>query len=191
MTFLLLFYEFFKVGLFSVGGGLATIPFLRRIAERYPWFTVEELSDMIAVSESTPGPVGINMATYAGYRAGFSYGGVPFGILGGIVATLGILCPAIVVICLVSRALTRFRDSALLKSAFYGIRPAVAGLIGGAMVTVYQSALFRTSPDGASTPFAPALVIFAVLTALYFRFNRLHPVLFIAAGAAVGILLRL
>ena len=72
MTFLLLFYEFFKVGLFSVGGGLATIPFLRRIAERYPWFTVEELSDMIAVSESTPGPVGINMATYAGYRAGFS-----------------------------------------------------------------------------------------------------------------------
>lgn len=191
MTFLLLFYEFFKVGLFSVGGGLATIPFLRRIAERYPWFTVEELSDMIAVSESTPGPVGINMATYAGYRAGFSCGGVPFGILGGIVATLGILCPAIVVICLVSRALTRFRDSTLLKSAFYGIRPAVAGLIGGAMVTVYQSALFRPSPDGASTPFAPALVIFAVLTALYFRFNRLHPVLFIAAGAAVGILLRL
>lgn len=191
MTFLLLFYEFFKVGLFSVGGGLATIPFLRRIAERYPWFTVEELSDMIAVSESTPGPVGINMATYAGYRAGFSCGGVPFGILGGIVATLGILCPAIVVICLVSRALTRFRDSTLLKSAFYGIRPAVAGLIGGAMVTVYQSALFRTSPDGASVPFAPALVIFAVLTALYFRFDRLHPVLFIAAGAAVGILLRL
>ena len=184
MIFLLLFYEFFKVGLFSVGGGLATIPFLQRMAERYPWFTIRELSDMIAVSESTPGPVGINMATFAGYSAGFSYGGVFAGILGGIVATLGILCPAVLVICLVSKVLTRFRDSVLLQNAFYGIRPAVAGLIAGAMMEVYKAALF---PQNNVLSFA-ALGLFAVLTVLYFRLNKLHPIVLIAAGAVFGIL---
>lgn len=192
-TLVLLFYEFFKVGLFSLGGGLATIPFLRSIADRYPWFSVTELSDMIAVSESTPGPIGINMATYSGYNAGFSAGGVPFGILGGVIATLGIVCPAILVICVVSKFLEKFKTNRRVADAFYGIRPAVSGLIAGAMAGVFIAALFFAGENGLPAGLnLPAAVLFAVLTAAYALLQKkLHPVVLIAVGAAFGILLRL
>lgn len=191
-TVLLLFAEFFKVGLFSVGGGLATIPFLRELAVKYPWFTVSELSDMIAVSESTPGPIGVNMATYSGYSAGFSEGGLAYGILCGIIATLGIICPAIIVICIVSKFLGKFKTNKYVEYAFYGIRPAVAGLITGAMATVFVSAVFYLSDRGnISGVNVVAMISFAALTALCARFKKLHPIIFIAAGAIIGIIFRL
>ena len=102
MIYLLLFYEFFKVGLFAIGGGLVTIPFLFDLAEQYPWFTASELADMIAISESTPGPLGVNMATFAGYKAG--------GILGAISATFGLVCPSLIIIMLISKLLKKFSD---------------------------------------------------------------------------------
>jgi chromate transporter len=191
-TFLQLFYEFFKVGLFSVGGGLATIPFLKEIAENYPWFTISELSDMIAVSESTPGPIGVNMATYAGYSASFSEGGLLWGILGGIIATLGIICPAIVIICIVSKFMEKFKTNKFVEYAFYGIRPAVAGLITGAMASVFVAAVFYLNDTGKITGLnIPAAVMFVVLTALYAKFNKIHPVIFIVVGAAAGIIFKL
>ena len=98
MVFLLLFLEFFKTGLFAIGGGMATLPFLNELANKYPWFTVDDLSDMIAVSESTPGPIGVNMATYAGYTTGFNELGVLGGILGAFVATLGLVTPSVIII---------------------------------------------------------------------------------------------
>lgn len=191
MLFLTLFYEFFKVGLFSVGGGLATIPFLNEIAEKYPWFDSSELSDMIAVSESTPGPIGVNMATYAGYNAGFSDYGIPGGILGGIIATAGIIVPAIIVICIVSKFMEKFKTNKFVNYAFYGIRPAVAGLITGAMASVFIAAIFILKDEVISGINVPAAIIFAVMTALCAKFKKLHPIIFIAAGALTGIIFSL
>ena len=191
MTFLALFLEFFKTGLFAVGGGLATIPFLQELAvnENYGWFSLDSLSDMIAVSESTPGPIGVNMATYAGYNAGFQLGGIWTGILGGIVATLGIICPAIIIICIISKFLEKFKNNKFVNYAFYGIRPAVAGLITGAMASVFVSAVFLFGETGAiSGVNITASIVFAVLTALCAVFKKLHPIMFIAAGALIGII---
>ena len=194
MTYLYLFLEFFKVGLFSVGGGLATIPFLKQIAEKgYGWFSVEQLSDMIAVSESTPGPIGVNMATYAGYNAGAGLGGFLSGALGGIMATLGIICPAIIIICIVSKFMQKFKENKFVNYAFYGIRPSVAGLITGAMASVFVAAVFYTSEaenllglkiTGVNIP---SVVIFAVLTFFCAKFKKVHPIVFIAIGAVAGI----
>ena len=135
MIFLQLFYEFFKTGLFAVGGGLATLPFLNDICQKYDWFTEQMLADMIAISESTPGPIGINMATYAGYQAA--------GLLGSIVATCSLVAPSIIVIVLIARFLSKFNEHPLVKSAFSGLRPAVTGLIAAAAVSVMKLALLR------------------------------------------------
>ena len=191
MTYLYLFLEFFKTGLFAVGGGLSTIPFLQELAvnEGYGWFSLEQLSDMIAVSESTPGPIGVNMATYAGYNAGFQLGGIATGILGGIIATLGIICPAIIIICIISKFLEKFRNNKFVNYAFYGIRPAVAGLITGAMASVFVAAVFLFSETGAiSGVNLVASAIFVAMTALCAIFKKLHPIVFIALGALVGII---
>ncbi len=191
-TFLALFYEFFKVGLFSVGGGLATIPFLKAIAQKYPWFTVEQLSDMIAVAESTPGPIGVNMATYAGYRAGAEQGGICQGILGGAIATLGIIVPAIIVICVIYRFLEKFKTNIYVQNAFYGIRPAVSGLITGAMTSVFVAAVAHLGQNGEFLSLNyVAAVIFVLLTAVYAKFNKLHPIWFVAIGAILGIIFKL
>lgn len=192
-TFLSLFLEFFKVGLFSVGGGLATIPFLREIAQKYPWFTVEELSDMIAVSESTPGPIGVNMATYSGYMAGVGVSGIPAGILGGIIATLGIICPAIIIVCVISGFMEKFKTNKYVEYAFYGIRPAVSGLILGAMASVFVAAIFVFGADGAGITGINVIsaVLYAVITAVYAKFDKMHPIIFIALGALFGIVFKL
>ena len=136
---LLAFYEFFKTGLFALGGGLATIPFLTEMMNKYHWFTADMLTDMIAVSESTPGAIGINMATYTGYHIN--------GVLGGIIATLGLVAPSIIVICIVAQFLKKFKDSELVKSVFYGIRPAVTALIASAGITIFIAALFQDSEN--------------------------------------------
>lgn len=188
MTFLQLFWEFFKTGLFSVGGGLATLPFLRHIAVRYPWFTPDELLDMLAVSESTPGPIGVNTATYAGFRAA----GVP----GALVATASLVLPSIIIVVLVSRALERFRSSRLVEDGFYGLRPASAGLILGAMSSVFAASLCHTAlwTGLASLPAVlnlPAIALFLVLLLGVCKLPRLHPIVYILIGAAGGLLLNL
>ena len=125
MTCLLLFYEFFKTGLFAVGGGLATLPFLYDMAARHPeWFTVSQLADMLAVSESTPGPLGVNMATYVGYLTA--------GIPGAVAATMGLVAPSVIVILIVAAFLKRFRESRLVNNVFYGLRPASAAMVAAA-----------------------------------------------------------
>ena len=124
MIYLRLFWEFFKTGLFAVGGGLATLPFLREMGTRTGWFDPGTLADMVAVSESTPGPIGINMAAYVGYTVG----GVP----GGVIATLGEITPSVVVILIIAAFLKAFRDNRRVDAAFYGIRPASTALIAAA-----------------------------------------------------------
>lgn len=187
MIYLQLFWEFFKTGLFSIGGGLATLPFLKQIALKYPWFTPSDLMDMIAVSESTPGPMGVNSATYAGFKAA--------GILGSITATASLVFPSVVVIILVSRALNRFRDSKLVQDGFYGLRPASAGLIFGAMLDVFMAALLHTElwtgfGSLLSVLNLPAIVFFLVLSVGIRKLPKVHPIFFILLGGICGVVLQ-
>ena len=198
MTFLLLFFEFFKAGLFAIGGGLATLPFLYDIADKYTWFDEAMLSDMIAISESTPGPIGVNMATYAGYNAGFELAGVGGGIFGAATATIGLIAPSIIVILIVAQFLKRFKDSKIVKDVFYTLRPAVTGLIACACFTTMNGSLFfpealegfSGAADLLSLFSLPAIVLFAVLLVGILKLKKLHPVVFIVIAAVVGIVLK-
>lgn len=185
MIFLQLFWEFFKTGLFSIGGGLATLPFLKQISLEYPWFTPSDLLDMIAVSESTPGPMGVNAATYAGFRAA--------GIPGALTATFALVLPSVIIILLVAQALSRFRDSKLVQDGFYGLRPASAGLILGAMFEVFLASLFHTELWTGLQSLnqvinVPAILFFLVLTVAIYKLPKVHPIIFILIGAICGVL---
>ncbi len=181
---LLICYEFLKTGLFAVGGGMATLPFLTRIQQTYQWFSAEELANMIAVSESTPGPIGINMATYVGFSSG--------GILGALCATLSLVFPSVVIIILVAGALERFQKSSLVKNMFAFMRPAVAGLIAAASMEVLRIALFSAG-EGALSVNWLCMGIFAALLAImqWKPMKQVHPVLYIAVGAVLGIVLKM
>lgn len=182
MIYIRLFYEFFKTGLFAIGGGLATLPFLRDIATKTGWFTEALLADMIAISESTPGPIGVNMATYAGYQTA--------GICGALCATLGLVTPAIIVLLLVARVLDAFKDNRFVNSAFYGLRPAVAGLIGAAGITVAKSSLINLAAEGGFLRMLeiPSVCIF-ILVFVSMKTFKGHPIWYLLASAAAGILL--
>lgn len=187
MIFLRLFWEFFKTGLFAVGGGMATLPFLYGMSEKTGWFTASQLADMVAVSESTPGPIGVNMATYVG----FTTAGIP----GAVVATLGLAAPCIIIILIIARILEKFRKNRYVDAAFYGLRPCSVGLIGAAGLLVVKIALFNPEAFALSGDFFGSLRIKAVvLAAVLFVLTRyvkplkkLHPVFFILASAAAGI----
>ncbi len=171
MILLRLFWEFFKTGLFAVGGGMATLPFLYDISARTGWFTAAQLADMIAVSESTPGPIGVNMATYVG----FTTAGVP----GAVIATLGLVTPSVIYV----------------DAAFYGLRPCSVGLIAAAGVLVVKVALLNTEAFAAGGALFElfrwkALVLAALLlvfTRAVKKTKKLHPILFILASAVVGV----
>ena len=185
MELLTMCIEFFKTGLFAVGGGLATLPFLTQMQEKYGWFTAEELANMIAVGESTPGPMGVNMATYVGYSS--------FGILGGLLATLSLVLPSLIVIMIVARAMDRYQNSPLVQNMFAFMRPAVAGLIAAAGFAVLKIALFQQAETFLGSINWIAVVLYAMLVALlhWKPVKKLHPIVFIAAGAVVGILLKM
>lgn len=173
-----LFYEFFMIGMFSIGGGLATLPFLYSLADRYDWFTRVDLIDMIAISESTPGPLGVNLATFAGYNAA--------GILGGIVATMGLVVPALIVILSIAKILNKFKNSKIVKSAFYGIRPAVAALIFTSAWDVIKNALFHTEVhDFIHFINWYAILTFILIYYLLVKYKK-HPALYIALAAILG-----
>lgn len=189
MTFLYLFFEFFKIGLFAVGGGPATIPFLQDLARSdYDWFNTEELGVMIAIAESTPGPIGVNMATYAGYNAGFGELGVLGGILGGMTATLGLITPSVIVIVLIAGFLKAFKENNYVKGAFGGIRPVVTALVLFAVFGIIKPIFYV---DGAFV--LPVIAISVVVFALMFvkKLKKLHPAFWLALGAIAGILLKL
>ena len=193
-----LFWEFFKTGLFAVGGGMATLPFLQTIGSSTGWYTYGDLMNMLAVSESTPGPIGINMATYVGYTVA----GVP----GALIATIGEITPSIIVILIVAAILKSFRNNPYVDRAFYGLRPASTGLIGSACVAVMLEVLTTIQtikpesgilnrfalPAGLAQVFDLRSILLAavllVLTNYVKPVKNLHPIVFIAISAAAGIL---
>lgn len=195
-----LFWEFFKTGLFAIGGGMATLPFLKDIGETTGWYSYTDLMNMLAVSESTPGPIGINMATYVG----FTVGGVP----GAVIATIGEVTPSIIVILIVAAMLKKFRDSKYVNDAFYGLRPASTGLIGAACVAVVLEVLTSVqvsgpaagegvvnlfSLAGGSLLNVRGLILAAVLLVLtnwVKPVKNWHPIVFIGLSAVVGVVFR-
>ena len=195
MIYLQLFWEFLKTGLFAVGGGMATIPFLYDMAEKTNWFTAGDLANMIAVGESTPGPIGVNMATYVGFITGMGDQGVLTAIPGAIIATLGLITPSIVIILIIAAVLQNFRQNPLVNYAFYGLRPASTGLIAAAGFSVVASNLFISgAPDwlhALNWKGIGLAVILWLLTNVFKKTKKLHPILFIAFSALVGIVLQM
>ena len=189
MILLRLFWEFFKTGLFAVGGGMATLPFLYDMSARTGWFTEARLADMIAVSESTPGPIGVNMATYVGFETA----GVP----GAVVATLGLICPSVIIILMIARVLKQFRASKTVDAVFYGLRPCSIALIAAAGLLVARITFLNPSALADGVNFSELVrwkeiilaAVLLVMTRAVKPLKKLHPVVFIAFSAAVGILL--
>ena len=175
MIYLQLFWEFFKTGLFSIGGGMATVPFLFDMCSRTGWFTANELSNMIAISESTPGPIGVNMATYVGFETA--------GIPGGAIATLGLLAPSVIVILIIARILSQFSDNPAVQTVFRHLRPAV---IGRLLFAFWQVASLTFIGESNKILLVP-LIAFAVFLFCLLKFKKIHPVVWILAGAVFGL----
>lgn len=189
MIYLQLFLEFFKAGLFAIGGGLATLPFLYNISDRLNWYSYQDLSNMIAISESTPGPVGINTATYVGHTVG--------GILGSVIATIGLVLPSIIIIIIISHFLNKFKKSKVVENVFYGLRPASTALIAAAGFSVIKMSLFCLDKYTNTNSFIhifnmKAIVFFVILLIItnLKKLKKLHPVVFIGISAIIGILFR-
>ena len=185
MLYLRLFFEFFRIGLFAVGGGLATLPFLYELSDKTGWFTHQQLADMVAIGESTPGPIGVNMATYVGFTTG--------GVSGAVVATLGLITPSMLVILAVAGFLAKFKQSKYVQAAFYGLRPASVGLIIAAGWLVVQISLLNwptlLAGDLLGGVKLPAV---ALALAVWFVMKKWkpHPIVVLAASAVVGMVFR-
>ncbi|MBE7025157.1 MAG: chromate transporter [Ruminococcaceae bacterium] len=188
MIYMQLFLAFLKTGLFSIGGGLATLPFLYEIAETRGWFSPQMIADMLAVSESTPGPIGVNMATYAGYMTA--------GISGAIVATVALVLPSLVIVLILAGFIARYRENRFVNGAFMGIRPAVVALVTVALLQVLKSSVlswdaFLLTKHPADLVHLPSLLLMAALFGILFGYKKIPPIVLVALGAIAGILFRL
>ncbi len=172
MTYLLLFAEFFKIGLFAIGGGLVTVPFLFDLTDRYDWFSKAELTNMIAVSESTPGPIGVNMATFAGFNA--------TGIWGGIIATFGLVLPSVIIMIMVAKMMRKYSCNLRVHNVLNGIRPAVLALILFAGLQVAKISITGSLE----------ILVFAGLLAMM-RLWKQSPIIYLCLAAIIGIVLKL
>jgi len=190
MVLLRLFWEFFKTGLFAVGGGMATLPFLQKMGEATGWFTPGQLADMVAVSESTPGPIGVNMATYVG----FTTAGVP----GAVVATVGLIMPSVIIVLIIAALLKNFRDNRYVNSAFYGLRPASSALIMSALLVLASTVFIHLDAFRASGMLLELIdlkawilaAVILVLTRWVKWTKNLHPIVFILFAAVIGVVFR-
>lgn len=198
MIYLRLFFEFFKTGLFTIGGGMATIPFLYQMSDTTGWFTHTDLANMIAVSESTPGPIGVNMASYVGFLTGMNEYGTLGAILGAIIATLGLITPSIIVILIIAFFLKSFRDNKYVNQAFYGLRPASMGLIAAAGVSVILSNLFlpdvtikNISLNSINWIGLALGIVLWILTNVIKKTKGLHPIVFIGIAAVAGVIFQM
>lgn len=180
---LVLIVEFMKTGFFAVGGGLATLPFLREMGVKYGWFAMDTLSTMIAVSESTPGPIGINMATYVGYAVA----GAP----GAVLATLGLVAPSVLVICIIANYFQKFKNARIVQMIFAGLKPAVVAFVAAACLNLFVSTLLHAESGingGIIELFNwKCILLLLVLSGFKKKFPKVHPIAFIGAAAAAGV----
>lgn len=180
-------FEFFKTGLFAVGGGLATLPFLYAMSDTHGWFTTNDVANMIAISESTPGPMGVNMATYVGFTS--------FGLLGAIFGPLSLVFPSVVVIVLVSKVLDKFKESRLVQDIFYGLRPASTGLIiaaglGVARIALLRLEVYEQTKDVIDLVNYKAVILAVAIYILMKKVEKIHPIAVIVIAAIVGVVFK-
>lgn len=187
MIYLQLFWEFFKTGLFAIGGGMATIPFLYDLSDKTGWFSHQDLANMIAVGESTPGPIGVNVATYVGFVTGMEQGSILNALLGSVTATLGLVMPSLIVILIVAAILQSFRNNVYVNRAFYGLRPASTGLIAAAGISVAVSNLFDLTAFTINYKGWILAILLWILTNKVKKTKNIHPIAFIGASALIGI----
>lgn len=182
MIYFQLFFEFAKIGLFNFGGGMAAIPFLQDLSVRTGWYTLSQLTDFIAISESTPGPMAVNVATYRGYQTA--------GILGGVVATFGLIFPAFFVMTLIAKFLDKFKGNKYVDWAFYGLRPCVLALIASALISIVKVTLFTGTIALSAVDFKAAGIFALIFILLNLKpLKKVHPVAFLALSAVLGIFL--
>ena len=180
MTYLSLFLTFLKIGLFTFGGGYAMLPLIREAVTSHGWITEEALVDFIAISESTPGPFAVNIATFIGAKTG--------GLFGSVCATAGVVLPSFAVILLVARIYDRFRSSSVVKGCMSGLKPAVVGMIAAAFLSVALTVLFPGGLSAAAftdVSFYFSFAVFALCAVLAFR--KTHPVAVVGVAAALGL----
>lgn len=181
-----LFGIFFYVGLFAVGGGLVAATFMQQVlVEKYAVITAEKFYTMLAISESTPGPIGINLATYCGVEL--------YGPVGGIITTLGEIAPSLIIIMLISRFFTNFQKKPLVQAAFNGLRPATSGMVLVAMLNVFIIALLNVATYQSTGNFMDIfrwkqVIFYVIATAVLFLFKKVHPVFIVLAGAVFGVI---
>jgi chromate transporter len=186
MIHLKLFFIFFKIGLFSIGGGLATLPFLQDLVDNYGWITSKELIDMIAISESTPGAIGINTATFVGYKVA--------GISGGILTSLGLVAPSIIIIILIAHYFKKFNEKPLVQGAFWGLRPAVTGLIASVCFEIIKISILSLEKYNLNKNILDIVnfkesVLFILVMYLIHKYKK-HPILYLAGAAVIGIIFK-
>ncbi len=192
MIFLNMFLTFFKIGLFTVGGGYAMLPFIQSEVLANGWLGEQEIINFIAVSESTPGPFAVNIATYVGSQVGSAYGSPIWSVIGSACATLGVVLPSFIVILIVARFFEKFKENKYVRGAMSGLRPAVVGLIGAAIISMILTVFL---PDGTAwtalrstlqnAAFYISLTTTAVMTVLAFK--KVHPIIIICLSALIGI----
>lgn len=179
-----LFWIFFYVGAFTIGGGLVAITIMQQEIVGRGLISPERFTNMIAISESTPGPIGVNMATYIGYEM--------YGVLGGIITTLGTILPSLIVILAIAMFFGKFQEKRGVKAAFYGLRAGTTGMIGVAawqviVIAILTLPAFRASGTWTDIANWPALALFAGVFLLNLKFDW-HPIFFIVIGAVAGVL---
>lgn len=184
--YLQLFYEFAKTGLFAIGGGLATLPFLYEIGKKTGWYNAEDISDMIAISQSTPGPIGVNMATYVGFSLA--------GLIGGVFTTISLVLPSVIIIIYISKALNKFKESKIVEDIFFGIRPASTGLILAsglqvAMISMFDIKTFDKTKNILQL-FQYKSLILGIFIFLLMRIKKIHPIFLILVSAVVGVIFK-
>ncbi len=185
MTLLIMCWEFFKAGLFAIGGGIVALPFFNDMAVKYGWFSTKDVADMIAISEATPGPFGVNMATFAGYKIG--------GIFGSFLGVFFLVLPSFVIIIIVSKFLDKFSENKYVKAAFKGIRPCVCGLVLNAWYSIVKVSLINPKAYIESHNiidlFEPKAIILFVIIFIGSRYlKKFPPAVWIAFGALAGLL---
>lgn len=185
MIYLILFLEFFKIGLFTIGGGFAMIPLIEEIAVRYGWMTESEFFDLIGVCESTPGPIAINMATYIGSSQG--------GLLGSIVATLGVVLPSFIIIIIIATVMKNMTKNRFFKGFMEGVKPVIVALIMSTGFLLLLKIAGMTSDSGFNPDFIQ-IIIFCIITAVFFIYKKtakkkMGSVFIIMLSAILGIVI--
>lgn len=183
MIFLQLFYTFFKIGLFGFGGGYAMISMIQgEVVTRHEWLSSNEFTDIIAISQMTPGPIGINSATYVGYsavvNAGYSHA---VGILGSTIATVSVVLPSFILMVLISKFFLKYQKHPIIASVFEGLRPGVVGLLAAAALVLMNGENFGTY----NWQILTSIILFAGTFIASYR-NKVNPILLIVICGIIG-----